>query len=179
MLENEEKLLKEAKSGKSESFGNLYDFYQPKIYRFIYLKVSRKEETEDLTHQVFLSAWQNIKSYNSKGFPFGSWLYQIARNKVIDFYRSSKPHISIEAISENIIGGNLILEPAAAEQIIAMEEVRRAISTLTSEQQDVLIMRFIEDMPIKDVATALSKTAGAVKLIQFRAVSKLKRLLKK
>ncbi|OGZ02291.1 MAG: hypothetical protein A2430_02470 [Candidatus Liptonbacteria bacterium RIFOXYC1_FULL_36_8] len=179
MLENEEKLIKLAKSGKAESFGFLYDSYHEKIYRFIYLKVSHKEEAEDITHQVFLSAWQNIKNYSSKGFPFSSWLYQIAKNKVIDHYRSAKPKISIELVSEKNLETNLIADPTSSTNFDEMESVKKAIEKLTPEQQDVLIMRFIEDLPIKEVALTLNKTPGAVKLIQFRAVNKLKQLLNK
>jgi len=176
MLENEEKYIKLAKSGKAESFGFLYDAYHERIYRFVYLKVSQKEEAEDITHQVFLSAWQNIKNYNSRGFPFTSWLYQIAKNKIIDYYRSNKPRISIELVSEKNMEASLIADPSSTN-FIEIESVKKAISKLTPEQQDVLIMRFIEDLPIKEVAATLNKTVGAIKLIQFRAVNKLKQIL--
>ena len=93
MLESEKVYIKKAKSGNQEAFGALYDHYLPSIYRFILLKVSNRAEAEDLSHEVFLSAWKNIPGYKDKGFPFSSWLYQIARNAVIDFYRTSKKNI--------------------------------------------------------------------------------------
>ena len=98
MLDGEHKLIESAVKGEASAFGSLYDYYQPKIYRFVLIKVSRREEAEDLTHQVFLNAWQNIKSYEHIGFAFSSWLYQIARNQVIDYYRTRKKNISIEEI---------------------------------------------------------------------------------
>lgn len=89
-MKEEERLIKEAQSGKAEAFGKLYDDHISRIYRFILLKVSRKTDAEDITHQVFLSAWQNIRSYKIQGNPFSSWLYKIAHNAVIDFYRTQK-----------------------------------------------------------------------------------------
>jgi RNA polymerase sigma-70 factor (ECF subfamily) len=74
MLDGEDKLITSAVKGNSSAFGQLYDHYHPMIYRFVAVKVSRREEAEDITHQVFLSAWQNIKSYEHRGHPFSSWL---------------------------------------------------------------------------------------------------------
>ena len=82
----EEKLIKQAKNGDQASFGALYDNYIKQIFRFVVLKVSSREEAEDIVHDVFLSAWQNMPNYQHRGFPFSSWLYQISRNKIIDYY---------------------------------------------------------------------------------------------
>ncbi|MEE8131600.1 MAG: RNA polymerase sigma factor [Candidatus Paceibacterota bacterium] len=174
MLDGEKNIIKSAIRGKSSSFGLLYDHYQPRIYRFIYLKVSHREEAEDLTHQVFLSAWQNIDNYKFKGFPFSSFLYRIARNQVIDYYRTKKKNVSleniadpeIESFSEKIIDSNLELE-----------KVREAITQLNPEQQDVIIMRFVEDLSSQEVAKALNKSSGAVRLLQYRAIKNLKRIM--
>jgi len=103
MLEDERNLVARAKGGESEAFGLLYDFYMPRIYRFILFKVDRREEAEDLTHQTFLKAWESIEKYESRGYPFSSWLYRIARNNVIDQYRRSNPRISIEDISPELL----------------------------------------------------------------------------
>ena len=98
MIDGEEKLIQDAvKEGDSSAFGKLYDHYQPMIYRFVLIKVGRREEAEDITHQVFLQAWQNIRTYRHRGHPFGSWLYRIARNQVIDHYRSRKDDVPLEA----------------------------------------------------------------------------------
>lgn len=176
MVEKEKNLIKEAVDGSSESFGKLYDLYQPKIYRFIFLKVSHREEAEDLTHQVFLSAWQNIKGFKIKSFPFSSWLYKIAKNKVIDHYRLKKSTLSFDSVDENIFA-DYNLPEFAVDRSFELEKIKKAMSEITEEQQDVLIMRFVEDLPLKEVALALDKSIGAVKLIQFRAVNKLKKIL--
>lgn len=177
MLDGETKLIKMAIRGEASAFGSLYDYYQPKIYRFVLIKVGRREEAEDLTHQVFLSAWQNIHNYKNLGFPFSSWLYQIARNQIVDFYRTRKSEISLEKTDPEYF-----VAPASAQFGLAdkmeMERVRSAISKLKPEYQDVIIMRFVEDIPIKEVATAMEKSEGAIKLLQHRAMKELKNLLK-
>src|SRR3989344_4062244 len=100
MLDGEHIVIKRAIKGEASAFGLLYDHYEPMIYRFILIKVSHREEAEDLTHQVFLHAWRSIPSYQDLGFPFSSWLYRMARNQVIDFYRARKEQQSFEELSE-------------------------------------------------------------------------------
>jgi len=177
MLEGEEKLIREAKQGKTESFSKLYDHYLAPIYRFIYLKVNQRETVEDLTHEVFLNAWQNIRSYRLQGFPFSSWLYQIARNRIIDYYRTRKNHVSLENIDPDIVktAGSVEL---ALDQEFSLEKITAAIRNLGDDQQDVLLMRFIEDLPHQEIAQILEKSEGAVRLIQHRALNELKKLFK-
>ena len=176
MLDGEEKLVKLAVRGDSSAFGELYDRYQPMIYRFVAVKVSRREEAEDITHQVFMSAWQNIRSYEHRGHPFSSWLYRIARNQVIDFYRARRDEVAIDAVDPEYFA-----TPATAEFTVPvrleMESVRRALSRLKPDYQDVLIMRFMEDLSLKEVALALQKTEGAIKVMQHRAMNELKKAL--
>jgi RNA polymerase sigma-70 factor (ECF subfamily) len=176
MIDGEEKLVKQAVGGKSSAFGPLYDHYQPMIYRFVLVKVGRREDAEDITHQVFLSAWQNIAGYKHRGHPFSSWLYQIARNQVVDHYRAKKSEISIENMDPEYF-----VTPASAQfdltTKLEMEKVRAAIAQLKPDHQDVIILRFIEDLPLKETAAAMEKTEGAIKLIQHRAIKELKNLL--
>lgn len=178
MLEREQKLVSEAKKGNSESFGVLYDHYLPKIYRFILVKTSHREQAEDLTHQTFLKAWEGISGYNDKGHPFGSWLYRIARNTVVDHYRKNKIRISIEDVSPEALG---IDDSLTANLEIKFEwrEVLGAMRDLSEVEQDILIMRFVEDMPHTEVAKAVNKSESAVKVIQHRAIKKLKETLTK
>jgi RNA polymerase sigma-70 factor (ECF subfamily) len=176
MLDGEEKLVKLAVTGNSSAFGELYDHYQPMIYRFVAVKVSRREEAEDITHQVFMSAWQNIRSYEHRGHPFSSWLYRIARNQIVDFYRARRNDVALDAIDPEYF-----VAPASADFTVPlkleMEAVRRAMGQMKPDYQDVIIMRFIEDLSLKEVAGALGKTEGAVKLMQHRAMNELKKLL--
>jgi RNA polymerase sigma-70 factor (ECF subfamily) len=176
MLDGEEKLVKSAIRGGASAFGSLYDYYQPKIYRFVLIKMGRREEAEDLTHQVFLNAWQNIGSYKHRGFPFSSWLYQIAKNQIADYYRSRRSETSLEKIDPEYFADPDSLQLQADEKM-EIERVKLAIQKLKPEHQDVIIMRFVEDMPVKETAAALKKSEGAIKVLQHRALKELKKLL--
>lgn len=175
-VDGEENLIQAAVRGESSAFGTLYDLYQPRIYRFVLIKVGHREEAEDLTHQVFLSAWQNMKSYRSKGFPFSSWLYRIARNKVVDFYRTKRESSSIDQIDPEFF-----IEPAVQHLNIDLgierDRVMMAIQKLESNYQDVVVLRFVEDMSVEEVAKTLKRSSGSVKVTQHRAIKKLKEIL--
>ncbi len=177
MLDGETQIIQRAITGEASAFGALYDHYQPQIYRFVMVKVSRREEAEDLTHQVFLQAWQRINSYKDLGYPFSSWLYQIARNLVIDHYRGAREHADLDQADLELATNSLEAEEAV-ETRLEMERVRLAIRKLKPLYQDIIILRFIEDLPIKEVARAIGKSEGAVKLLQHRAIGQLQAMLK-
>lgn len=174
MVDGEKQLIRQAIRGTSSAFGSLYDHYQPMIYRFVLLKVSHREEAEDLTHQVFLSAWQNIGTYADTGNPFSSWLYQIARNKVIDYYRTRRPAADLEEADAAYFSTDAETVEADIDASFRIEEVMGAIRLLKPQYQDVLIMRFIEDCSIKETAAALAKTESAIKVLQHRALHALR-----
>ena len=176
MLNGEEKLVNDAIRGEASAFGSLYDYYQPKIYRFVIIKVGTREEAEDLTHQVFLSAWQNIHTYQSLGYPFGSWLYQIARNQVIDHYRARKANVSLEMVNPEYFIAP-VMANLGLDRKLELERAVAAIQNLKQDYQDVVILRFVEEYSIKETAELLSKTEGAVKQIQNRALKELKEKL--
>lgn len=177
MIDGEKNLIERAKSGDSEAFGILYDCYQPQIYRFVYIKVSQKEDAEDLTHQVFLNAWRGIDDYKHQGFPFSSWLYRIARNQIIDFYRNRKDVVAIESVEEIVEDSSSPAETADFNMM--SEKVMALIQELTHIEQDVIILRFIEEKSHDEVAKAIGKTPMATRLIQHRAINNLKKILDK
>lgn len=177
MLEDEQKIVKKAKDGEVEAFGLLYDHYLPKIYRFVLLKVSHREEAEDLTHQAFLKAWENINQYNFKGYSFGAWLYRIARNITVDYYRNNRSETSLEEVSEIAIEGLSL--GGTIDKKIEWEGLIKSLKHLKEIEQEVLIMRFVEDLPLKEIAEAIGKSEGAVKLIQHRAINNLKKIVSK
>jgi len=176
MLEGEKNLINRAKSGEAKAFGLLYDHYIPQIYRFIYLKVTNREEAEDLTHQVFMKAWQNINNYEERGFQFSSWLYQISRNQVIDFYRQKKQYLDLEAVDPELLVDQ---SKDRAHEKLEISKIQKSLNELTDEQKEVIIMHFINDISIKDIAKTLKKTEGAIRLLQHRAIDRLKKIMKK
>jgi len=173
-MKEEGEIIKRAKNRDSEAFGLLYDQYQPAIYRFILLKISDKTATEDLTHQVFLSAWQNIENYKFRGFPFSSWLYRIANNAVIDYYRTEKKNINLENIEEAAAVNNL---EEKIDQKIELNIIKAAIKELPDEQQSIIIMKFVEEMNNGEIAAILGKNEGAIKTAQHRSLENIKKIV--
>lgn len=177
-------LITEAKIGSAEAFGKLYDAHAPRIYRFILLKTGHKSDTEDLTHEVFLAAWRTIASYRAEtSTPFKSWLYRIAANRVIDYYRTAKKHLSLTDILE---GGTVPVELVssahhtlqnALHHQFEMQTIMNAMQQLTEDQQTILIMRYVEDLSPSEIAHTLGKTSGSVRLIQHRALKQLKSIM--
>lgn len=176
MIEGEQQLIVSASEGDKAAFSALYDHYIAQIYRFVYLKTGSKPEAEDLTHDVFLSAWQNIGSYRHKGFPFSSWLYQIARNKVIDHYRTKKFTAPIDETTE-ALADLTIQADVATDQSMTLARIQSAMRELSDEHQNILIMRFVDDLTPFEIAQALGKTEGAVRLMQHRAIKNLRAIL--
>ena len=178
MLEGENNFIRRAQKGDKEAFGLLYDHYLPQIDRFILLKVNNRSEAEDLTHEVFLNSWQKIETYVPREFPFSSWLYRVARNEVIDFYRTHKNNVRLDAVEEDSLK---IPEEASInlDRALDLESVKNVIQFLKPEQQDVIIMRFVEDLSHEEIAAAIDKSAGAIRLIQHRAINALKELINK
>jgi RNA polymerase sigma-70 factor (ECF subfamily) len=175
-MNGEREIIASAIQGEASAFGLLYDEYLSKIYRFIRVKVSRREDAEDLTHHVFQKAWNTIRTYEDKGFPFSAWLYAIARNTLKDFYRASRPIESLGEDEEDEIPGTEDIEAEVGEKM-NLELVMEAIRKLPTEQQDILLLRFVEDLSVYDTAQILGKTEGSVKVMQHRALKKLKTLL--
>lgn len=181
-MAEEEKLITSACKGDSECFGKLYDLYAPRIYRFIFLKTGHKGDTEDLLHEVFLSAWKGIGGYQPhSNTPFTSWLYQIARNRVIDYYRTHKQSLSLDDIMrtdalpiELMSSGHGMLTQTINKKM-ELEGVMRALKLLPDEYQTILIMRYIEDLSPQEIASAIGKTSGAVRVLQHRALRQLKK----
>jgi RNA polymerase sigma-70 factor (ECF subfamily) len=174
-VDDEIALVDAAIRGDARAFAALYDRHADRVYRHVYYRVANQPDAEDLTQQVFLQAWRAIDRYQRTGAPFVAWLLTIAYHVVVSHSRRVKPTASLE------------LEPATTERWADPEgetmsrfersAVRAAILRLKPDQQQVIIMRFVEHFDHADVATALGKTEGYVRVIQHRALSELRRLL--
>lgn len=173
----EEILIKKAKNGDHVSFQALYDQYVVQIYRFVFLKVGQKQDAEDITQHVFVSAWENISSYEHRGFPFSSWLYRIASNATVDHFRTSGRTVDIESIPEEYLGAENENENHKIDTVMGLEIVKKMLTKLEPDQQSVLIMKFVEDKTNKEIAESLQKTEGAIRVIQHRALKQLKTLV--
>lgn len=171
-------LVEAAIAGDAQAFAQLYDLYVTRVYRHIYYRVGRKEDAEDLTQQVFLQAWRAIRSYRRTEVPFVAWLLTIASNAVISFYRKNRPTQPLEQDVRSSSAGGLWADPEGeALARFDREEVRRAILKLRPEQQQVVLMRFIEQMEYPEIAAALGKSEGNVRVILHRALLQLRQLV--
>lgn len=160
--------------GDNDSFGKLYDMYIDNLYRFIYFKVSNEEEAEDIVELTFLKAFQAKSKLNLKKSSFGTWLYTIARNTIIDFYRTKK---DVEELSEFEVGQTESDVIEMTENSLTSAILKRAINTLNENYRDIVIFRFIEDMSYKEIADVLGKKEGAVRVNQYRAIKELKKVI--
>ena len=166
---SELKLALLAKNGDQAAFGALYNEYIRKIYDFIYFKTLNKEIAEDLTSQVFLKILKHISNFKSDNF--SAWLYTIARNTVIDHYRSDKNYKNIEDCWDLADSGDLVAE---ADTELLMSKVRVAMKKLSVSDRELLTMRLWSDMTFKEIALNLQKNEPAVKMAFSRALQKLR-----
>jgi len=160
-----------------EAFGRLYDIHVDRVYRHIYYRVGNEQDAEDLTQQVFLKAWQAIPRYKKKASPFVAWLMTISHNLVVDSYRTRKDTAYLEA--EVLADGPASSPERAAEASFEQQRLRRAILKLGSDEQQVIILRFIEGFEFSEIASVLKKKEGNVRVILHRALVKLRNILEK
>jgi RNA polymerase sigma-70 factor (ECF subfamily) len=172
---SEEELLVRAQSYDRTAIGELYDRYAEKIYGYLYKRVGNAQVAEDLTGDVFVKVLEAIEQQRSWKISFRAWLYRIAHNVVVDYYRSRKSDIQeqIDEQTESPVEnpGNVVAEAWSHQ------ELRIALRQLTEDQQQVLILRFSEEMKSREVAEILGKSTGAVEALQYRALASLKRIL--
>ncbi|MHB8842222.1 MAG: sigma-70 family RNA polymerase sigma factor [Candidatus Aquicultor sp.] len=171
------RLVDKAKNYDVEAFGQLYDMYFDKIFGYIYYKVGNRVEAEDIAGQVFLKALENISAFEWRGAPFSAWLFRIASNLIIDHYRSNKYELVDIAKEADTLRDNGYGPEQSAIREFNRTEVVKALKTLTDEQQQVVIMRFILGMTNDEVAQAVNKNVGAVKALQHRAIGTLGKVL--
>jgi RNA polymerase sigma-70 factor (ECF subfamily) len=169
--DEERRLIERAKRDGRE-FGALYDRHFQQIYRFVYSRVREQTAAEDVTSEVFIKALKAMPRYQETGRPFAAWLYQIAVNAIADRYRTLRPTHALDDFHDLSVGG-----PAIEEQAAQRDEIRRIwrlVEELPLQQRTALVLKFQEDMKIEDIAVAMGKTPGAVKLLIHRGVSRLR-----
>lgn len=175
-IQSEKKLLYTLKvKADPDAFAALYDIYVKQIYRFVYFKVSDHEAAEDITSEVFLKAWHYIQAHTEIK-SFRGLLYRIARNCIIDLYRarSAKPEIIIDV--ENEPGD----EGAWIEGIVSTIENKKildAIKRLKQEYQEVITLRYVDELEISEIAEIIGKGSITVRVTIHRALNKLKQIV--
>ena len=170
--ESDERLLIEAAQKDPSRFAELYDQNFHRIYAFVARRVRDRAEAQDLTAHVFHQALANLEKYKWRGAPFVTWLYRIASNAIADQARRKLREAGNPAEASS--------EPTASDDLEIVERrarVSREVEKLPEDQRRVIVLRFADEMSIREIAAMLGRTEGAVKQLQFRGLENLRNRL--
>jgi RNA polymerase sigma-70 factor (ECF subfamily) len=170
-------LVELARGGDTEAFGLLYDHYHPQVYRFLYYRVGSQALAEDLTSDTFFRALRSMSSFRWQGKDFGAWLMTIARNLTTDHYKSGRNRL--EMTTEDMSPHDSATDGPETAVLASLtnEALMEALRQLPSEQQECLVMRFLQGMSIAETAQVMGRSDGAIKQLQLRAVRNLAKLM--
>jgi len=178
-VQDEKSLVRRAQQHDQTALTQIYEENFDKIYRYIVLKIGDRTEAEDMTQQVFLSAFKSISSYKyRKGTPFSSWLYRIAHNQIVDYLRKKSKRATVplnESLASSTSGNSN--PPLAVERNLDVERLVSATKRLTKAQREVISLRFAGELPVAQVAKVMGKSEGAIKALQHSAIVSLRKLL--
>jgi len=159
---------------QKEEFSRIYDQYVEKIYRFVFLKVNSRDVAEDLCSEVFTRCWKSFNSGNENQIEnVQAFLYQIARNLVIDHYREKGKVQIISTDSVPIIDNRTSFEEWINKKS-DLETIRKALANINNDYQDMVIWHYIDDLSIPEIAAMTEKSEGAVRTCLSRALSDLR-----
>ncbi len=170
---NDRELVKLAK-GDKDAFGELYERYLPKMYNYIYYRTSNQHDAEDLTSRVFFRAMSHIGNYVDKGVPFQAWLYRIAHNLVANWHRDQARR-KIIALDDYVAHSLKSESPdRLAEELEEQEQLMAAIRRLPEDRQQLLLLKFIDQLSNAEIGEIMSRTEGAVKSLYHRTLLALR-----
>lgn len=172
---NQEQLIKQCQAGNLDEFSGLYDEFFDKIYRFIYHKTYHRETAEDLTSQTFIKALEKINTFDFEKGMFSSWIYRIARNKVIDYYRTRKSEFNIDDVwnlgkDENMAGD--------LDNQDKLKQVSEYLKELNPEQREIVVMRIWDGLSHQEISEIIGKSEANCKMIFSRVMKKLREEVK-
>ena len=167
-------LVGRAANGDAVAFGQIYELYFDKLYRFIFYRTNHQQTAEDLVAETFIRVWDKLRAIQDIS-SFNGWIYQIARNLVIDYYRSRKVTVDINTL-ENVLEyhANLI---DVANLGFQQKKFLAVLDKLSPDEQLVIKLKFLDELDNTEIAIILGKTEGAIRVIQHRAINELKKLV--
>lgn len=162
-------ILEAGKHGDDAALARLCAYIYSHVYAFLYYRVPRPEDAEDLTSEVVLKM---IKALKRQRGNFHAWMYRIAKNRLIDYYRQRavRQEVSLVDVPQKEIVGTGDL----SKQIWTKEKLRKGLEQLTEEQKQVIILKFIQGYNNQEIAGIVGKSVGAVKVLQFRALKAMR-----
>ena len=164
-------LVARSKEGDADAFGALYDRFQPEIVRYLTYRLRNAEAAEDLAQQVFLKAWQAIPRYEDRGVPFKAWLYRMAHNQMVDYFRSRRPTTDLEGV-------DLPVESEAEQRMLVQEthdQLRDALGRLSEDHREVLTLRFLLEKSAREAGEIMGRKEVTIRGLQMRALQALRR----
>lgn len=167
----EQKIINLCQKGKLKEFATLYDIYVSKIYRFCYYKTHHKETAQDLTSETFIKALKGVKQFDASKGTFQAWLFKIARNSVIDYYRSKRSFVAVEDVWDIGENHDILGSIDTKEQF---KKVRQYLSKLSPLQREIIVLRVWENMPYKELAEVVGKSEAACKMVFVRTIKRLR-----
>ncbi len=171
------KLLALTAEGDRNSFGEFYEFYLNEIYRYILFRVSDHNEAEDLTAKVFLEAWESLNSARRKQRieNIRAWVYRIARNKVTDYHRTRKPQEPIDNNPDKKLQGAWL--ESELDDLFISRKLAEGVRQLQANFQEIIILRFINQMSHAEVAEIMNITESHVRVLQYRALQQMREIM--
>lgn len=171
-----EELVALVKNGDHAAFSTLYDIFVDPLHRYIYFRVN-VDDVEDLLEIVFLKVWENIDKYRDEKASFSAWIFRIAHNLVVDYYRKSKDRENVE-LHVNIPDYKREHNPLKnIENELNKGVLREALLGLKKHYQEIIIYKFVNDFSNSEIAKIMGKTEGSLRILQFRALKALRREL--
>jgi RNA polymerase sigma-70 factor (ECF subfamily) len=180
MPDDEARLIQLAQQGDAGACAALYDRHYDAVYRYCYYRVSDVALAEDLTSEVFVRMVEKLDTFRARGRPLLAWLYTIARNLVTDAYRNNgqTAHLPLDEAAALSTDGQRVMVQRLDRRLNAAC-LAKALRHLTEEQRQVVLLKFIEDLSNAQVARLLSKSEGAIKSLQHRALLSLRKAMEK
>lgn len=173
-INQERKIIEKCQKGNLEEFGKLYDCYIKKIYDFVYFKTFHKETAEDIVSKVFMKALENINGFDSKKGLFSSWVYRIARNTVIDHYRTKKSDLNIDDVWGLSSGEDIECDIDSRQKL---EQVQGYLKKINPEQREIVIMRVWDGLSYREIADVLGKSETSCRMAFSRATKEFREQL--
>jgi RNA polymerase sigma-70 factor (ECF subfamily) len=171
-------LVRQAQTGSVAAVGELYDRHRSRIFRYIHFKTGNKQVAQDLASEVFLRMVDHLSDFQPRGVPFSAWLYRIAQNLIIKQGQRASKHPNVPLVFADNVSQNGDNPAFVVERELEMEWVWQGLENLDESQREVIILRFITGLSLKETAEALEKTVAAVKTLQHRGILTLQATLK-
>jgi RNA polymerase sigma-70 factor (ECF subfamily) len=175
-LSGEEQLVRQAIRGDKAAIGRLYDQHVEMIYKYALYRTGDPATAEDITADVFLRVIESLDQYEERGLPFAAWLYRIAHARVVDYWRRIKRRPTLE-LDRPSVQAVVEEDEALRRDVVQYTALAQALQLITDEQQQVIVLKFLQGLENEEVAAIMGKTVGAIKALQHRGLESLARVL--